>query len=81
MKPIEFEGMNAVYGAKQPEYQPLPAMVDDGRVVSCWELSPDELKVVQETGKIWLSVFAQGMPLQPVFLCVEEPGEIGATCG
>lgn len=80
MTPIEFEGMNAIYGAKQPEYKPLPAKVEQGRVVSCWELTPDELKKVQETGKIWLAVFAQGMPLQPVFLCVDEPGEMGATC-
>lgn len=25
MKPLNFEGANIVFGANQPEYQPLPA--------------------------------------------------------
>ena len=33
----------------------------------------EELKQVQETGKIWLSVLTFGQPLQPVYLATEKP--------
>ena len=81
MKPIEFDGANAVYGKDQPEYSPLPAerrvpkQTDRffGEVLTCWELTPDELKTVQETGHIWLSILTFGKPLQPVLLSAEKP--------
>ena len=77
MRPLKFKGCNIVYGATQKEYQPLPAerrgMVETGEILTCWELSPEELKQVQETGKIWLSVLTFGQPLQPVYLATEKP--------
>ena len=76
MKPIKFDGANVVYGANQPEYLPLPAERRPGRsgeVVTCWELSPEEIKRVQETGKIWLSVLTFGQPLQPLLLTIDKP--------
>lgn len=76
MKPINFDGANVVYGANQPEYIPLPAERRPGRsveVVTCWELSPDELKRVQETGKIYLGLLTFGQPLQPVIMSVDKP--------
>ena len=76
MKPIEFEGSNVVYGENQPEYQPLPALKrkgNSGEIVTCWELSPDELKQIQETGKIWVSMLTFGQPLQPVLVSVDKP--------
>lgn len=74
MKPIKFEETNAVYGAKQPEYVPLPAhKADDGTVTTCWELSPEELKQIQETGVIWLSLLTFNQPLQPILLRTEKP--------
>lgn len=76
MKPIEFEGSNVVYGENQPEYQPLPALKrkgNSGEIVTCWELSPDEIKQVQETGKIYLSILTFRQPLQPVYLSVDIP--------
>jgi len=69
MKPIEFEGANVVYAENQEEYQSLPAFKDDdGTVVTCWELSPEEIKQISETGKLWLSVMSFNKPLQPVLL-------------
>lgn len=60
MKPVEFPGVNVVFAKDQPEYVPLPAMKvpDDpqGLIITKWELSPDELKRIQETGTIHLSV-------------------------
>lgn len=76
MEPIMFEGANIVYGRTQSEYKPLPAERRGGKsgeILTCWELSPDELKRVQETGKIWLGVLTFDLPLQPVILSVEKP--------
>lgn len=75
MKPITFDGANAVYGKDQPEYQPLPAEKRPGHfgeIVTCWGLSPEELERVKETGKIWLSVLTFNQPLQPVLLSVDK---------
>ena len=76
MDPLNFDGANVVFAANQPEYQPLPAEYrggQSGEILTCWELSPDELKKIQETGKIWLSVLTFGHPLQPVYLAVDKP--------
>ena len=76
MQPLNFDGANVVFGAKQPEYIPLPAEYRGGKsgeILTCWELSPDELKRLQETGKLWLGVLTFGQPLQPVYLAVEKP--------
>jgi len=77
MQPLNFEGANIVFGANQPEYQPLPAervgKPETGQINTCWELSPDELKQIQETGKIWVSLLTFGQPLQPVLISVDKP--------
>ena len=81
MEPVNFEAANVVFGANQPEYKPVPAerripkRTDRffGEVLTCWELSPEEIKQIQETGKIWLSMLTFGQPLQPVLLSVDKP--------
>ena len=76
MEPIKFDGVNVVFGAEQPEYTQLPAERrpgNSGEIVTCWELNQNEKKIIQETGKIWLSVLTFGLPLQPVFISVEKP--------
>lgn len=76
MQPLNFEGANVVFAANQPEYIPLPAEYRGGKsgeILTCWELTPDELKTVLETGKIWLGVLTFGQPLQPVILSVDKP--------
>ena len=77
MQPLNFDGANIVFGANQPEYQPLPAEFvgkpETGQINTCWELSPDELKQIQETGKIWVSILTFGQPLQPVLVSVYKP--------
>lgn len=81
MEPIKFDGVNVVFGANQPEYIPLPAQVnakvDTGIVLTCWKLSPEELKKVQETGVIWLEMLTFNQPLQPVRLDVDKPDIYG----
>lgn len=77
MEPIKFDGANVVFGAEQPEYQPLPAerrgKGQTGEILTCWELTPDEIKRIQETGVIWLSVLTFGNLLQPVLLSADKP--------
>lgn len=77
MKPVEFEGMNCIYAKNQPKYLPLPAhRTATGEVISCWELSEDEIKQVLEIGKIYLTLLTFNQPLQPILMSVLKP-EIG----
>jgi hypothetical protein len=67
MKPIEFTGCNIVYGKGQEEYQPLPAIkCPDGQVITCWELTPEEIEQVRINGKIYLQQLTFNQPLQPI---------------
>lgn len=40
-------------------------------LISCWQLSPEELEEVKRTGKIFLSITGAGMP--PVSLYTADP--------
>lgn len=69
MKPIEFEGANIVFGKNQPEYLPLPAkQVDDSTIMTCWELTDEDILLINSSKKIWLGIMTFGKPLQPVLL-------------
>jgi hypothetical protein len=63
----------------QPEYMPLPAMKipndPQGLIITKWQLSPEELERVKETGTIHLSMLTFNQPLQPVLLTVDLPTE------
>lgn len=87
MKPIDFDGSNAVIGKDQDCYLPLPALIknhvvededgenvliENGQVVSCWELSDEELAEIIKTKKIWLSTLTFGGPFQPVCLTTNK---------
>ena len=47
MEPIKIDGVNIVFGAEQPEYQPMPAIrvgnPRTGQIIVCWKFSPEEL--------------------------------------
>lgn len=79
MKPVEFPGVNVVFAKDQPEYMPLPAMEipndPQGLIITKWQLSPEELERVKETGTIHLSMLTFNQPLQPVLLTVDFPTE------
>lgn len=43
--------------------RPLPVMrTADGRYVSCWTLSAEDLRGIAATGEIWLSVWSGAAP-------------------
>lgn len=69
MKPVEFKGSNIVFGANQPEYQPLPALKLDnstGTVITCWELTDEEIQELVSTKKLYISMFTFNKPLTPI---------------
>lgn len=52
MKPIKFEGYNALYDTNKPVF-----VSDDNEIiVTCWQLSAEELKQVLDTGKLYMCV-------------------------
>jgi hypothetical protein len=66
-----------VYAAEQAEYQPLPAFKClDGRILTRWEMSEAEKKLVCEQGYIYLAVSTFNEPLQPVYLSARPPDVI-----
>lgn len=73
MRPITFPGHNIVMGADQPQYQPLPALSIENQVISCWELTPEDIAKITETGVIWLSQLTFGQPLQPQIPSADQP--------
>lgn len=77
MKPIETPETNAVF--KLEGCGDLPAAKahdpESGQsyVISAWEISPEELKILNETGILYLSIMGNSVP--PVALSVENPIE------
>jgi len=68
MKPIQFNQVNTVFGADQPEYQPLPAHKStEGDVTTCWELTDEEIEVIKNTKKIFISLKTFNQPIQPMY--------------
>jgi hypothetical protein len=46
-----------------------------GLIITKWQLSPEELERIKETGTIHLSMLTFNQPLQPVLLTVDLPTE------
>ena len=76
MKAVKFKEHNIVIAKDQPEYTPLPAMIDSRYkqvpVLSCWKMSFRERLVALFTGRVWLSLLTFGKPLQPIFMTVDK---------
>lgn len=67
MTPIKFKEVNTIYAKDQPPYLPLPAYVDENKVItSCWKCSiADRLRILL-TGKVYHSQLTFGDKLQPI---------------
>jgi hypothetical protein len=62
------DGRAVVYGADQPEYQPLPAWVrQDHRVVTRWRLTWRERVAALLGRSLYMEVMTFGSPIQPIF--------------
>lgn len=74
MIPIKTKETNIEYGAGQKEYQPLPAFKSqDGQVVTCWQMTDDELQRIIESKCVYLRQLTFNQALQPVSLHAENP--------
>lgn len=74
MTPIHFKECNIIFGADQPEYQPLPAFQDEaGNVVSCWRLSWRERIRLLFTGRLFLVTMTFKAPIQPILPTLTNP--------
>ena len=74
MKAVKFNGVNRVIGENQPQYIPLPVQYlndDEGTVISCWELTEEELQELMRTKRIYLQQLTFNSKLQPVRLTVD----------
>lgn len=73
MKPKTFPEVNVIYAKDQPEYNPLPVYKDEkGTLVSCWELTDEEIEQIKTDKCIWLSVMTFNQPLQPMFMTANK---------
>lgn len=74
MKPVATETTNAVYTLEGCHDLPVTKYTNANNgeegVESVWELSPDEIKQIQETGKVFL--YIQGAAVPPVLLTTES---------
>ena len=74
MKPVETSTCNAVYTLEGCNDLPVTKYINANNgeegVESVWELSTDEIKQVQETGKVYL--YIQGAAVHPVLLTTES---------
>ena len=76
MKPIKFEQANVKVAEKQDEYLTLPAHHSgdmEGIVTSCWELTPEEIDQIKQSGKIYLQLWTFNNPLQPINISTTNP--------
>lgn len=79
MKPVEFEGYNAVL--RKPSYMTdeecgsLPILRLDGFCISCWRMTWRERLKVIVTGRIWLGILS-GDTQPPVYFAVNKPFKI-----
>lgn len=74
MKPVETSTCNAVYTLEGCNDLPVTKYINANNgeegVESVWELTPDEIKQIQETGKVYL--YIQGAAVPPVLLTTES---------
>jgi len=57
----------------QDEYQNLPSIPLKDGILTRWELTEEERKLVAETGNIWLEMLTFGRPVTPIMMYAEQP--------
>jgi hypothetical protein len=74
MKPIEFPESNFTLTAPQglENCGDLPCQKSDGRIISCWQISDEELKKLNETKYLYLGVLSPDTH-PPCFITVDYP--------
>lgn len=76
MKPVEIEipGLRkAVLKGNHPDIKDLSILTDNHACLICWEISEEELKVLNETKRMYQIVYHEPTNFPPVSLEVHEP--------
>lgn len=76
MKSVKFNQSNVILGKTQSQYNDLHAHIrtDKNRsVISCFELSKEEIKEVAKTGKIWHTQQVFDQNYNPILLQTNDP--------
>jgi hypothetical protein len=71
MRAINFPESNSFYSREGCDDLHTFTSVTDGVVISCWEVSEEDLARIQDTGRIWL--YFHGGLVPPVSLVTEYP--------
>ena len=71
-RPVPFTGCNLRLVAPEgrDDVEPLDAFTNGNCIVTCWELSPEEMQSVQRTGRVWLTTM--GNRFAPAFVGDEK---------
>ena len=79
--PLHFSEANFVLGPPaefEDEVIPLPVRRDpEGKLVSCWSVTAEEIAEICRTGKVWLSVWS-GLTQPPVYVTGHRHEVLGA---
>ena len=70
---IQFKGANAILGADQDQYEPLPVFRKGDTVSCCFRLSDAEIAEIIETRTIWHTQLVLDRPFQPVSMSCQKP--------
>lgn len=63
-----------IIAESQDEYENLPAIpLADGVILTRWKLDAEDLKLVNETGDVYLLMWTFGNPVMPVLLTTGKP--------
>lgn len=76
MRPVEFRGVNVIYGHNQEGVRPLPchkAADNEGTATFCFELDPEERAQIAQEGKLWIQVWTYDRPLEPMLPLAFKP--------
>lgn len=76
MKPIQFPGVTHTLAEDQPQYMPLPIQHlhnEQETVLSCWEVTDEDIELLRQTKKIWVEQWTFGGLLQPQRISLERP--------
>lgn len=74
MKTKEFPEVNVRIAENQKEYEMLPAYYnnEEGSITYCFELAPEDIKRIQETGELWVKQLTFGKAMQPIMFAFEK---------
>lgn len=77
MKAIEFPEVNVRIAENQPQYETLPVHIDTEDSATpttmCFQLDPEEIKQVVETGRVWMQMLTFGQSFHPIKMSLLKP--------